>query len=224
MSSKKVKEAYLRKHNLTPRGPRPSSEELDLPEPASPRSPGRTEGATPSKSWAAKRKEHVLARAGLARPATQADVAVTAVQFAVKLRMRTAAKDPNEKSWQQRRREVFLATHAAKPPDAQVRVAAKSLMFANRMLKSLRKGQPTGESDEQLDPELAALGAGGSSSPRARPASAAKEKTWTQLRKESYLKRYGRQLKQPQGPLPSTQAANPCALPRLSPLLLPCAF
>jgi hypothetical protein len=188
MSAAKRKEVYLRKHGLSPRSPRSSRELISdpaasLPESGetSPRSPAaatnnRANGPQ-QQSWASKRKEHVLARAGVPRaPPTQADVAVTAVKFAAKLKMRSAG----EKSWQEKRKEAYLATHNAKRPEAQFRIAAKSLVFASKMLKTVRNDGSEGADH-----------ASGSAPQLSRQKSAG-EKSWTQKRKEAYLKRYGR--------------------------------
>ena len=94
MSSKKAKEAYLRKYGRGERSPRASHDSIGYSsaEEELPQSPGRQpqfslDGKEGEKSWAQKRKENVLARATGARSPKEADelkISLAAVQFAAK--------------------------------------------------------------------------------------------------------------------------------------------
>ena len=181
------KEAYLRKHGLG--SPRPSKEEIvtasdseSSPKPAKSQADGE-------KSWAQKRKEHMLARASgvpVRTASDDVDVAMAAVKFAAKLKV--GAQGP---SWKQKRKDAYLATHNAKRPEKQVRVAVKSVVFAQRLLKLRNAAGAAAAAGQEVDPLEAGIGGTDSlPSPRRKPPG---EKTWTQKRKETYLKRYARQ-------------------------------
>ena len=235
MSASKRKEVYLRKHGLSPRTPRESHE---LSEPlghellrTEPPTGGIEECKSPmaaeshEKSWAAKRKEHLLHRAGVARDPAPIDVAATAVHFAAKLKLQAqaakeAARAKGIKSWQEKRKEAFMATHGGKPTQ-DLRVAVKTVIFANRLLakrrdassaaaalhgvEPLERGPPSSSTSSATGGETSSRG-----SNRAAGTKSAAEKSWTQRRKETYLKRYGRE--RPSGPAPADTAVTAVAI------------
>ena len=233
--SAKRKEVYLRKHGLTPRSPRSSSEDLSG-ELSGELSGGSSSSAVPSRSpstlrppsagqqqsWASKRKEHLLHRAGVARvPAAPMDVAATAVHFAAKLRLQ-AARAKGVKSWQEKRKEAFMATHGVRP-EQKMRVAVKSVIFANRMLTKQRRASADADADASthgVDPlergppsSSTSSATGGETTGVETPRGGSKlpaEKSWTQRRKETYLKRYG--YKRPVDPPPTDTAVTAVAI------------
>jgi hypothetical protein len=142
-------------------------------------SPGVSPGpSTPKgeKSWAQKRKDNLLARSG-GRPSKEAldsppnvalGASLKAVAFATKLKkhVNEKKKAAGEETWQERRAARYLATHGGPRTD--------------RTRSLIEDDNPVGASPR---------------SPRSRSASAGQpgqpEKSWTQRRKESYLRKYG---------------------------------
>lgn len=183
MSTKARKEAYLRRHNL--RSPRPSVEVSEGEEtsaadlkvavvaPVKPKSPGG-EG---ERSWAEKRKDHVLHR----RPSREAHPPPAAVAASPDVKPAKAAspRTPTEPSWAQKRKEHLLKRAGAEP--AGFDVALTAVQFAARLkLGASNAAAATGKA---------------TGSPPSEPSSAAsspREKSWAQRRKESYLARYAR--------------------------------
>ena len=90
------------------------------------------------KSFAQKRKENLLSRAQGGRP-READVAVTAVLFAAKMKRLSLEADKKkkergegEKTWKEKRKEAYLRTHGAAPPK-ETDVAVTALTFAAKL-------------------------------------------------------------------------------------------
>jgi hypothetical protein len=159
-------------------------------------------------TWQQKRAQHMERRLGVTprpsyeetepdkEPASSLDVAISAVKETNKL---------GEKTWKQRRKEVYLITHSvalapvnddpstfAQQFEAAVADALRSprskrgetvSAFANELMEAVAFSH-------ELEAEVAAR------TPRG-------EKSWTQKRKDSFLKRYGRVQAGP----PSTDVA-----------------
>ena len=148
--SEKRMASYLSRHGT--RSPRASHDDLsarsESSAPTSPRAPGEL-------SWTAKRKELHLRKYGFAREeeTTQADVAVSAVKFISKLRVKTneakatsaaptrPASASSEKSWRQQRKEAYLRKYgkarATETTDADVAVTA--IQFASKLKLKIGK-------------------------------------------------------------------------------------
>ena len=195
---------YLRRHGIKPAGA-PSAKDA-------PRSVASTEVSaqyTPrdaftapvvsterTLTWQQKRAQHMERRLGVTprlsyevtepdkEPASSLDVAISAVKETNKL---------GEKTWKQRRKEVHLITHSVALAPANEDPSTFAQQFEAAVADALRSPRsPRGETVSafahelkgavafslELEAEVAAR------TPRG-------EKSWTQKRKDSFLKRYG---------------------------------
>ena len=155
-------------------------------------------------TWQQKRAQHMERRLGVTprpsyeetEPASSLDVAISAVKETNKL---------GEKTWKQRRKEVHLITHSVALAPANEDPSTFAQQFEAAVADALRSPRsPRGETVSafahelkgavafslELEAEVAAR------TPRG-------EKSWTQKRKDSFLKRYGRVQAGP----PSTDVA-----------------
>ena len=191
------KEAYLRKHGGG--RPRTNSHEEPTSPPTSPRSPVSRE-ASGELSWAQKRKESLQKRAGMASPRnSELQTAKLAVQFAAKLKIQAQKKKEmeektgvHEESWKERRMKAFMATHNGRKPDAEMKVSATAVLFAAKL--KLRAKNTSALADIS-DADTAHAGLSGPPTPKAKKKDP-NAKSWTQLRKEAFMKKYGRQRKE----------------------------
>lgn len=126
----------------------------------------------------------MLARATGARVPREADkelhVTLAAVQFAGKLKKAAAEKKLGEETWKEKRMHAYQVTHGVSAvPMEPVDVALGAVLFAAKLRKRVS------ESEAAVLREREAIAA------KARRA-AAGEVSWTQRRKEAYLRKYGR--------------------------------
>ena len=213
MSARKAKEAYLRRHgqgkrlshedsNYSSAGGYSSTEEVEPPTgnmPTTPRSP-RSPTEPKSESWAQRRKQHVLHRAmGERSPREISEslaASLAAVQFAAKLKESVKAKkaESGELSWKQKRAQHYKLTHGVpRAPIEDLAVSTTAVLFAARLKKKIAGGASKATEGDVV------LTSGGEGAQEAatkpkRPSTG--EKTWTQLRKEAFMRKYGRQRKE----------------------------
>jgi len=208
MPRSKAKEAFLRRHNLaSPRLSSPDATRAKTPPPTERReedavphrrrslshddvnSPMASERRDAGKSWAQKRKEHIVARA-------TGEVTHRSSEAVVEPHPPISPRDERDhKTWKEKRKENFLATHNAKPKP--VDVGATAIMFASKLLRNRTKlaiGLPTGESTDTMlsGTEEDQLQNGPLSERPSTPSTPTtpREKSWKQKRKESYLARH----------------------------------
>ena len=254
MSTKRAKEAYLRKHGL---GRRTSKEDLNYSstggyssteedKPSSTSVPGSPTKKSSEQSWAQKRKDSVLARAtgertpraAVETPSEQLGVALKASIFTAKLKesVRKTKGEEAPLSWSQKRAEAFKRTHGVpKAPIEELKVSTTAILFAAK-LKRLAGAAAAGATpggggtggmgggtggmgggaggvvltvgDGPVQPELAraaeARAAEVQNSVRTRRESREEAKgeqlSWTQRRKEAYLRKYGKKGEEPMQP------------------------
>ena len=217
MSTKKAKEAYLRKHGQgrtrsdgsgygsagSGYGSGHCSSEDELPAGGRERSIS-TERDEAGKSWAQRRKENLLARASGCRSPRAADplgISLAAVQFAAKLKEGVKKKkESGEPTWKEKRRISFEKRHGVRPTEP-VGVALTSVLFATRLRRRAAGNASNGVSAGNVaasvevdisDPQMAAEE--GATTARSRREGTG-EVSWTQRRKDAFLRKYGRQRK-----------------------------
>ena len=203
MSTKKAKEAYLRKHGQGRTrsdgsgyaSGYSSTEDEPL---ASARERPLSERDEAGKSWAQRRKENLLARASGCRSPRAADplgVSLAAVQFAAKLKEGVKKKkEGGEPSWKEKRRISFEKRHGVKPSEP-VGVALTSVLFAAKLRRraagNASNSAGAASVEDISDPQMAAEE--GATTARSRREG---EVSWTQRRKQAFLRKYGRQRKE----------------------------
>lgn len=216
MSARKAKEAYLRKHG----GLRTSKEDMSASErtsasgysstdePSSPRiATKKKENSNDpiSPSWSQKRKQNYLSRATGERTPREPEipeqlaVSLAAVSFAAKLKAGVNKNkdggDDKPLSWRQKRAESYKLRHGVpKTPMEELAVSTSAVLFAARLKKRASAAKEGGAAGG-----VVLMTGDGAQATDAAVAKAKRENngelSWTQKRKEAFLRKYGRQAK-----------------------------
>ena len=169
----KKKEAILRKKTLSGVGPA-SPEAPSSPPPPPPKPPLKP--GEKSLSWSEKRMHAYLSTRGVRSSHDAVEPEPVAPVPSPR-----SPRAPGDVSWTQKRKEIHLRKYGYERSEAvsAADVAVSAVKFVARLKGRVNAGT---EGAARLD-----------SAAPTRPASRGSEKSWKQLRKEAYLRKYGRE-------------------------------